>query len=98
MKLWLDDIRPKPDETWCHCLTVACAKEVISAWLRIGLPFEEASLDNDLGPGEEEGRKLVLWMAERNIWPDRVSVHSANPVAVEYMEGMIRRYKPHGQV
>ena len=60
---------------------------------------EEASLDNDLGEGIPEGRKLVLWMAEHDTWPSRaIRVHSANPVSVEYMEGVIERYGPFERV
>jgi hypothetical protein len=47
----------------------------------------------DLGEGVPESRKLLLWMAENDVWPTKsISVHSANPVAVDYMSGLIERY------
>ena len=59
----------------------------------------EASLDNDLGDGEPEGRKLVLWMCEHDVWPrESIAIHSANPVASEYMVGLIERYGPYRRV
>lgn len=87
MKLWLDDLRYPPDINWTWVKSVDEAIE----WLKTGKVIK-ASLDNDLGL-EVEGRRLVLWMAEHDIWPEEVVVHSNNPVAREYMEGMIKRYK-----
>lgn len=90
MKLWLDDLRSPPDTDWHWVTTVDAARTLMRRW-----PVTIASLDNDLGEGQEEGRRLVLWMADSGIWPHEVVVHSANVVAGEYMTGMIDRYKPH---
>jgi hypothetical protein len=93
MRLFLDDIRTPPDETWTWVKTVEDAIPLLEAG-----HVEESSLDNDLGEGIEEGRALVLWMAEHDIWPaEEINVHSANPVAVEYMLGVIDRYGPFTQ-
>ena len=93
MNLWLDDERNPRDydfpQDWVWVKTVEEAKR----WISMG-KIEIASLDNDLGEGQEEGRRLVLWMAEFEIWPKEVRIHSANPVAWEYMTKMIERYKP----
>jgi hypothetical protein len=66
MKLWLDDLRTPPDETWAWVTTVDEAKELLATG-----SVEEASLDNDLGDGEPEGGKLVLWMAEQDVCPTK---------------------------
>lgn len=92
MKLWLDDLRRPPDNSWTWAINVHQAK----FWLKTGY-VEVASLDNDLGEGEPEGRTLVLWMAEHMVWPAEVRVHTENPVARDYMLGMIERYKPPSQ-
>src|ERR1039458_2264104 len=94
-KLWLDDIRTPPDETWTWVKTVADAKALMK---------EEkvtiASLDHDLGiPNEDElketGYWFVLWMAEYNIWPtEKVMVHSGNVVGMTRMRGVVTRYGP----
>ena len=85
MKLWLDDLREAP-QGWVWAKTVKDAK----AYLETGT-VTHASLDNDTGG--KEGRKLVLWMAETGNWPtESCVVHSMNPVAKEYMQGMIERY------
>ena len=94
MKLWLDDIREPPDERWVWAKTVEDAQLAMET-----LDVREASLDNDLGDGEPEGRRLVLWMCEHELWPsESIAVHSANPVAWDYMFGMIERYGPFERV
>lgn len=53
----------------------------------------EASLDHDLGEGEQEGYRLVLWMAENGMWPrEAISVHSSNPPGSTRMCSVIERY------
>lgn len=90
VRLWLDDLRPAP-EGWLWVKTVEQAIDVLKQG-----QVTEASLDNDLGPEETEGRRLVLWMAEHEIWPSRrLQIHSANAVAVDYMSKMVDRYGPY---
>jgi hypothetical protein len=90
IRLWLDDIRVPPDDSWTWVQTV----EDAIALMETGR-VEEASLDHDLGDEVPEGRRLVLWMAENDIWPsEAISVHSGNVVGHEYMLGVIERYSP----
>jgi len=80
MRLWLDDIRPKPAEFDFHVLTAEDAIELLK-----GGQVTHVSLDNDLGEGLAEGYTVADWIEEqayhnqlsRLIW----AVHSANPVA-----------------
>ena len=90
MRLWLDDLRDPPDATWTRVTTVADAQAALERG-----DVRDASLDNDLGDGELEGRRLVFWMCENDTWPsESLAVHSANPEAWDYMFGMIERYGP----
>ena len=94
VKLWLDDIRVPPDETWTWVKLVEEAQALFA-----DNEVTHASLDHDLGEGNLEGRRLVLWMAENDVWPTQaISVHSGNPVGVEYMTGVIERYGPFRRV
>ena len=87
MRVWLDDIRPAP-EGWVWVETVEEAIELMSSGEVL-----EASLDHDLGDGEQEGYALVLYMAENDLWPkEAISVHSSNPPGAERMCGVIERY------
>lgn len=93
MKIWVDDIRRPPEGDWFWAVT---SKEVIE-FLELAkastiIVVERISLDHDLG-GEDTTRPIVLWMCENEWWPNEVVVHSANPVGVQWLEGMIERYK-----
>ena len=97
LNLWLDDMRdPKiwgrpEDLEWCWVTTVDQAKQLLKTG-RVAI----ASLDNDLGY-DEEGRDLVYWMAEHDIWPSEACyAHSSNGPAWDYMTKMIARYGPYG--
>jgi hypothetical protein len=90
MKLWVDDLRPPPDDTW----TVARTSEeaVLHLLMR---PWEVMSLDHDLG-GEDTTREIIKWLCEcePECWPPEVLVHTSNPVGRTWLLGMIGRYKP----
>lgn len=93
MKIWVDDIRNPPDEDWLWAKTSGQALAMIQLRALYGYPpFEIMSLDHDLG-GDDTTRPIVLWHCEYGHWPLEVRVHSANPVGVEWLEGMIERYK-----
>lgn len=89
MKLWLDDTRPVPDNSWTHVTSVDQATSVIALSCNLmDKTFEEASLDHDLGDYAEDGGdgiKLIDWMEETGIWPQTITVHSMNPVGVQNM-------------
>lgn len=86
-RLWVDDLRPAP-AGWVWVKTSA---EAIAALE--GGTWDELSLDHDLG-GDDTTRPVVLWLAEHGGWPERIMVHSANPVGVEWIKGMVARYAP----
>jgi hypothetical protein len=93
MKIWVDDIRTPPDDTWLWCKTSEQAKCVlVLAKYTLGINIEVMSLDHDLG-GNDTTRPVMLWCCENEFWPGTVVVHSANPVGREWLEGMIERYK-----
>jgi len=93
-KLWVDDLREPPDDTWRWAKSSVEAKTILALADLLLSPYEELSLDHDLG-GNDTTRPVVLWMCENNVWPEKISVHSANPVGREWLEGMIERYR-HG--
>ena len=96
MKLWVDDIRWPPEEYgWVWVKTSADAIHLLEKYKDAGPAWNIAlmSLDHDLG-GDDTTRAVVLWCCNNDYWPKKVVVHSANPVGVEWLEGMIARYKP----
>lgn len=107
-RLWVDDLRTPPDsrphpynagqtisDGWWWARTSKQAINSLSYHnAGPGERYDEMSLDHDLG-GDDTTRPVVLWLCEHpQAWPDRVVVHSANPVGREWLEGMIARYKP----
>lgn len=88
MRLWVDDLRPAP-EGWTWVKTSADAIAALA-----DTRPQEMSLDHDLG-GDDTSRAVVLWLCEHeDRWPPVTHVHSANPVGVEWLRGMIDRYGP----
>ncbi len=92
MKLWVDDLRKPPDQTWVWCRSSAEAIDILH---RVGSGVvTQMSLDHDLG-GDDTTRPIVLWLCESlAYWPAIITVHSANPVGREWLEAMISRYRP----
>jgi len=84
MKLWLDDMRPAPDDSW---LRVTTALDAIKLLTR--LEFIEVSLDHDLGLEPQTGYDVLTWIekciVEREVFGilkpkiPILKVHTANP-------------------
>lgn len=99
MKLWVDDIRVPPDSSWTWVKNYADAIQAL-----LNHEWEEMSLDHDLGLehyyGEyrgDTGYDILLFMASQveiygKKYTNNIHVHSANPVGVERMKGVIERY------
>lgn len=100
MKLWLDDERPVPDDSWVLAKTVDDLKTALQENQET---LEEVSLDFVL-VGRETGLDALLWMKDQDIWPAKLTTHSsgisANFVMIEYAqevgpaEMVIERYVP----
>lgn len=99
MMLWIDDERPPPHEGWTWVKTDT---EAMNAW-----EWETPttiSFDHDLGMVGGDTRALataILRMAQSGQRePPRWYVHSANPVGVEWLTGVLEsadRYWRHTQ-
>lgn len=94
MKIWVDDIRTPPDDTWVWYKTSIRTIVELSKQRILGSFGEEISimsLDHDLG-GDDTTRPIVLWCCENDFWPVEVRCHSSNPPGREWIEKMIERY------
>jgi hypothetical protein len=96
MKLWIDDVRPAPEDMYWVARSVNEAKTFIQQF-EIGLfpfgKFELIDIDHDAGDYVSDGGdyiKLLDWLEEtgRN-YPIRI--HSMNPVGVANMRAIIKR-------
>lgn len=108
MKLYIDDIRNPPDDSWTLCRTVS---EAIRALAQFN--FEEVSLDHDIShqvtvadvsrpfPCEETFQPVayfigVAYRYEKTIGFDRnipkITIHSSNPVGGLEMQNILKGY------
>lgn len=94
-KLWIDDIRPSPDETWDIATTYNEAIDKLTKF-----KYRLVSFDHDLGDfqngREMTGYDILLWIVEQKMngrpVPQQYNIHSANPVGRDRMKGVIERY------
>lgn len=98
-KLWVDDVRPLPDDFDSGEWTTA--RTFHEAIVKLDLiEFDEVSLDHDLasfyGNVEMTGTNIVGWLAERkhdgNHVPSVYHIHSDNPVGRRSMTALIQTY------
>lgn len=93
-KLWLDDIRQPPDDSWVVAKSYDEALQIIA---KKGFPTE-VSLDHDLGFNIPTGYDFVKWLVDQdinnNILPEDFIwfIHSANPCGAENMHSYLARY------
>jgi hypothetical protein len=90
-KLWIDDLRDPPDDTWEVVRTAHRALCLLE-----DNEYEEVSFDNDLGfdslYGNKmlEGRNILGWLRFRQSHglyvPPKLKVHTSNPDAAQAME------------
>lgn len=101
MKLWIDDIRPAPEDyVWVK--TVNDAKNIIQhsftygyevSWKIVYDKITVIDIDHDAGFYANEGGdyiKLLDWLEENNI-SIPIRIHSMNPVGVQNMRKIIER-------
>jgi hypothetical protein len=96
MKIWHDDIRLPPDDSWSWARTNSIALTLLRE-----NEVDEISLDHDLGLEYEDphareaylrrgrslttGLDLVRVMCEEDLIPPKVTIHSWNPTGARYM-------------
>lgn len=91
LKLWIDDLREAPDDTWDTVTTSEAAIALMRELRVYSIRFEKVSFDHDLG-GDDTTRPVVMWMIENDVRFDNYAIHSANPVGRDWLSGMINRY------
>lgn len=97
MKLFIDDIRQPPDNTYA---VVRSYNDAIAYMESMGCP-EYISFDHDLGDDDQgTGYDVAKWMVDKDLdangqfIPDdfEYNVHSANPVGARNITGLLDNY------
>lgn len=99
MRLFVDDERPVPDDTWTLAERSHHALAIMRQIRLDGDRLTALSLDHDLSTTflhDDTSRPVMLYMCENNWWPDRLWIHTANPCGEEWLVGMTERYAPAG--
>lgn len=91
MKIWLDDIRDPPDNTW---RIVRSAEEAIGViWLN-RYAIEEVSFDHDLGENCGTGYDVAKFIANQSVLGEMDmpiwQIHSQNPVGRINIQGAMQ--------
>ena len=92
VRIYIDDIRAAPPG-WTVVRNSRVALIMIDGLRQQQIKIDAISFDHDLG-GDDTTRPVMYYLCEHDYWPERVYVHSANPVGIEYLEGMVLRYAP----
>lgn len=97
IKIWVDDIRPAPDNSYIHCRSVNEAKTAIRFYER---NFSDDTilidLDHDSGDYFNDGEdyiKILDWLEEEGIVDTGYffHLHTMNPVGAENMRRIIEK-------
>ncbi len=108
IKLWVDDIRNAPDESWTVARTVTSAITALSKF-----EVTECSLDYDIShqvtvgglsrpyPCEETFQAVAYFIGEKYQGSERdeyhheypkITLHTSNPVGAEKMKSILKEY------
>lgn len=101
MKLWVDDIRDAPDDSWTEVRKVQPAISFLSKYCP-----EEISLDHDIEnrPDDETFEPIAYFIGQKyaaigNIpkvivpeWNPKITIHSINPVGAKAMQDILLIY------
>lgn len=103
-KLWVDDIRQAPDDTWMVARSITSAVNAIQHF-----EFEEISLDHDISHQVSVGELSrpypcpecfcpVAWLLKEKMWGreaserPRITIHTSNPVGAVELEAILEDF------
>lgn len=94
-KLWIDDFRDAPDDSWIEARKVESAIKAIVQFLPL-----EISLDHDIEnrPDDETFKAVAYFIGEKyqndTFWADdlTVTIHSDNPTGAKELRAILLDY------
>lgn len=97
MKIWVDDFREAPDESWIVARKVESAIRAISQFD----PTDEISLDHDIEnrPSDETFKPVAFFIGEKyegraafGQQVPKITIHSGNTVGAKEMVAILKDY------
>lgn len=88
INVFLDDIRTEPKGFYLVKTAEQCIKVLDSKKIKV------ISLDYDLGLWKRTGYDVVKYMVQRQIYPKKIIIHSANPFGRLKMFHLLIHNKP----
>lgn len=92
MKIFLDDVRQPPDDSWLVVRSVPEFKNLVNDRLD---DVEVISFDHDLGENTDSGYDAMKWLVfdkEFEFRDVQILVHSANPVGAKNIRMLYNRW------
>ena len=93
MKLYVDDLRPFPDDDEF----IGCRDYEEAIWQLSIHDFDYVSLDYHLGYGES-GLDILVWMRNNRKIPPKINIHSSHPWGRRQMKEFCEQYFPESEV
>lgn len=90
-KIWIDDIRPVPNEEWYKVENYHQAIAAIDYFNSCENGIDIISFDHDLGE-KKSGYDIAKYLVEFNIHINRYDVHSMNPVGRDNIIQLLNHY------
>lgn len=104
-KIWHDDIRRPPNEDWVWCRTNEQAQHFLKYWEvneisldhDLGLDYLDPDCDTESwafagSSPKGTGLDLVEWMCIMKLVPEKVTIHSWNPVGAQNMAARLNYF------
>lgn len=100
MNLWLDDMRKNPDgwmwaKDYYECINAFYKYDVVNASLDHDLYLGGFWDDDHWNQPTKTGFDVVEWIAEHEMWPETLAVHSDNVKGVARMCDVIEEFGPY---
>lgn len=91
MRLWLDDLRPMPNDFECHCLRADVAINLINMGIVSHISFDHDLGEPKNGTGYDVAKVIEARAEDGTIPPMTWEIHSSNPVGRKNIEAAMKR-------
>lgn len=90
-KLWVDDQREPPDDSWEWAKSAREAETLLSVGdvKTLSLDFDLDHLGGEHNPEAANGADVAAWAKRNRLLPSKVTIHSANPQGIQQIKSAL---------